>query len=80
MAPPNAGPTTFIRLKPPELSAIAFGSSSLGTMLGIILWRTGSVNVQAIPVINVNTKICDTWSKPEATSAPIRTAVIIKTH
>ncbi len=78
--PPNAGPMIFIKLNPPEFSAMALARSSLGTRLGIMLCLTGSVKVQAIPVINVNTNTCQTWSRPEATSAPISTAVTINTH
>ena len=56
MAPPSAGPMTFIKLKPPELSAIALARSRFGTTLGIMLIRTGSVIVQATPVISVKKK------------------------
>ena len=50
---------TFIKLKPPELSAIALARSRFGTTLGIMLIRTGSVIVQATPVINVKKNMPD---------------------
>ena len=59
---------------------MAFARSLLGTTLGIMLCLTGSLNVQAIPVINVNRKICHTWSSAEVTTAPMITAVTINTH
>ena len=52
----------------------------MGTMLGIMLCLTGSVNVQAMPVIRVNKKICHTSSSPDVTIPPIKTAVTINTH
>src|SRR4029450_4427607 len=71
ITPPSAGPMTFMRLNPPELSAIALASSALGTTLGIRLCLTGSLNVQPIPVINVNTKMCHTCHPPETNKPPL---------
>ncbi len=62
------------------MSATALASSPLGTALGIKLMRTGSVIVQATPVIRVKTKICQTCKYGDQTKPPKITAVAINTH
>jgi len=63
-----------------ELSSTALINSSLGTSVGTMLWRTGSVNAQAIAVISVKANKCQTATSFSATRKPIATVVVIRTY
>ena len=48
--PAIAGPKMRARLKRLELSATAFGNSSLPTIWNVRFWRDGASNTIAVPV------------------------------